>query len=138
MNIEFSWVPTLTVYDEALDNQHKQLLNQVNELIKTVLEEEIDFTTVKKVLGFLDDYTETHFRDEEHYMEKHNYPHLTEHRALHEQFKERYIKLKAKLLASEKVENITFDLENELARWWVDHIGKADKQYAEYIRAHEQ
>jgi hypothetical protein len=28
------------------------------------------------------------------------------------------------------------DLEVHLGRWWIDHIGGADKDYATYVREH--
>ncbi len=136
MNIEFEWNPSLSVNDETLDNQHKQLLKQVNKLIKSVLDASPKTETIKEAFTFLDAYIEYHFQEEEYYMKKHEYPDIVAHIALHDGFSKRYKELKAKIVTQNFEELNPIDLEIQLARWWVDHIGNADKQYAEYIRVH--
>lgn len=136
MNVQFSWNASMSVGDEKLDDQHKHLLKQVNTLLEALTGEKNDPAVIERTLGFLDRYIEEHFADEERYMEEHRYPHLEQHRALHVEFVERYEEMKRRLHASTSVDGILIDLEVHLGRWWIDHIGGADKDYAAYIRAH--
>ena len=46
------------------------------------------------MLDFLDDYTKQHFRDEEAYMAKINYPDLEQQKTAHKKFVEELSKLK--------------------------------------------
>ncbi|MDQ5902387.1 MAG: hemerythrin [Patescibacteria group bacterium] len=134
MNIQFTWTPALSVGDDKLDNQHKQLLEQVNALLDALAGGQNNLIVIEQVLKFLDQYIDEHFVDEERYMEEHQYPHLVEHRALHAQFIERYTHMKERIYTFESVDGMLIDLEVHLGRWWIDHIGGADKDYAAYIR----
>ena len=136
MNIQFTWTPALSVGDKKLDNQHKQLLEQVNALLDALAGGQNNLIVIEQVLKFLDQYIEEHFADEEHYMEEHQYPRLAEHRALHTQFIERYTHMKERIYTFESVDGMLIDLEAHLGRWWIDHIGGADKDYAAYVRTH--
>ena len=69
-------------------------------------------------------------------MEEHQYPHLEEHRALHAKFIERYMQMKERIYTFASVDEMLIDLEVHLGRWWIDHIGGADKDYAVHIRSH--
>lgn len=136
MSNHFDWVSALSVYDDNLDRQHQQLLEQVNKLLDAVLLESTQPSLPQDIIAFLDHYIDTHFADEERYMQEHGYPGFDEHRALHQQFITRYAKLKNTIAAPGSIESKVLALENHLARWWIDHIGTADKHYAEWIRSH--
>ena len=136
-NIRFTWEPSLSVGDEKLDGQHQQLLKQVNLLLEAISGGKNNLLAIGESLKFLDHYIDEHFLDEEMYMQKHQYPQFEEHRALHVEFITRYSEMKNRVLAFDSADKILLDLENHLARWWIDHIGKADKQYAKYIETHE-
>ena len=135
-DIRFTWEPSLSVGDEKLDNQHKQLLNQVNSVLEAIAGGKNNLLAIGESLKFLDRYIDEHFLDEEQYMQAHQYPRFEEHRALHVEFIARYSEMKSRVLAFDSTDKVLLDLENHLARWWIDHIGKADKDYAQYVKAH--
>ncbi len=116
MNFEFGWETTLSVDNERLDNQHRELLSQVNKLINLFVKESANQTTVNEAATFLDDYIKTHFRDEEAYMESYGYPHLDAHRASHAHFIENYLALRKRMLVPEPDEKLIFDLEHHLVQ----------------------
>ncbi|MDQ5976704.1 MAG: hemerythrin [Patescibacteria group bacterium] len=134
MNVQFTWDASMSVGDEKLDAQHQHLLEQVNSLLDALAGGKNNLIVIEQVLGFLDRYIEEHFTDEEHYMEEHQYPRLEEHRALHVGFIERYKQMKGRIYTFASVDEMLIDLEVHLGRWWIDHIGGADKDYAAYIR----
>lgn len=136
MNVQFTWDTSMLVGDDKLDNQHKHLLEQVNSLLEALAGGKNNLIVIEQALGFLDRYVEEHFTDEERYMEEHQYPHLEEHRALHAKFIERYMQMKERIYTFASVDEMLIDLEVHLGRWWIDHIGGADKDYAVHIRSH--
>ena len=136
MNVQFAWNVSMSVNDKKLDDQHKQLLEQVNSLLKALAGGKNNLIVIEQTLGFLDRYIEEHFADEERYMEEHQYPRLEEHRALHAGFTERYKQMKERIYTFASVDEMLIDLEVHLGRWWIDHIGDADKDYAAYVREH--
>lgn len=44
--------------------------------------------------------------------------------------------MKERIYTFDSVDGMLIDLEAHLGRWWLDHIGGADKDYAIYVRAH--
>lgn len=136
MNVQFTWDTSMSVGDDKLDNQHKHLLEQVNSLLEALAGGKNNLIVIEQALGFFDRYVEEHFTDEERYMEEHQYPHLEEHRALHAKFIERYMQMKERIYTFASVDEMLIDLEVHLGRWWIDHIGGADKDYAVHIRSH--
>ncbi len=136
MNVQFAWNVSMSVNDKKLDDQHKQLLEQVNSLLEALAGGKNNLIVIEQTLGFLDRYIEEHFADEERYMEEHQYPRLEEHRALHAGFIEHYKQMKERIYTFASVDEMLIDLEVHLGRWWIDHIGGADKDYAAYVREH--
>jgi hemerythrin-like metal-binding protein len=136
MNVQFAWSASMSVNDKKLDDQHKQLLEQVKSLLEALAGGKNNLIVIEQVLGFLDRYIEEHFTDEERYMEEHQYPRLEEHCALHSKFIERYKQMKERIYTFASVDEMLIDLEVHLGRWWIDHIGGADKDYATYVREH--
>ena len=126
----------MSVNDKKLDDQHKQLLEQVNSLLEALAGGKSNLIVIEQTLGFLDRYIEEHFTDEERYMEEHQYPRLEEHRALHSKFIEHYKQMKEQIYTFASVDEMLIDLEVHLGRWWIDHIGGADKDYAAYVHEH--
>lgn len=136
MDIQFTWTPALSVGDEKLDQQHHQLLEQINKLLNAIVAGKDNLLVIGNTLEFLDQYIDAHFADEERYMQEHQYPGLEAHHKLHTQFIEQYSSIRARMLAFDSPEKVLVDLEQHLGRWWIDHIGVADKEYAEYVRTH--
>lgn len=135
--IQFEWTPELSVGDDELDAQHKRLLHQVNILLEAIFQKESP-EVVTDALGFCDEYISEHFTAEEQYLRDHGYPHMEEHVALHDGFRRRYAEMKEKLKIEGASENLLHELENDLARWFIVHIGTEDKKYAAHISAASQ
>lgn len=68
------WTPALSVGVENIDSQHKIWFEKADQLFEAGKPE----NPVAQMFDFLDDYTKMHFRDEEAYMTKINYPEIDE------------------------------------------------------------
>ena len=71
--------------DESIDAQHQELITRINELHRACLagtaREEL-----LKLLGFLGEYAQSHFRHEEEVMQQHQCPIRGRNKAAHVQF----------------------------------------------------
>ena len=83
--VKIEWNERLSVGDELIDGQHKQLLKKLNDLSKSIEKGE-GIETVNRTLDFMIDYTNFHFNTEENRMKKEKYPELEYHRDQHQEF----------------------------------------------------
>lgn len=91
----FEWADDLVIDDGALDEDHKQLIELVNELhTATSLGQGQD--VVGDVMDRLVTYTEQHFSREEHIMATARYARLDEHKQLHQKLIDQLHALQAK------------------------------------------
>ncbi|MBU0675988.1 MAG: hemerythrin family protein [Proteobacteria bacterium] len=117
------------------DVQHHQLLDQINELIRLVVSEERDEKGFNKVVNFVIQYCNNHFKIEEAYMTSHGYPRAKNHIAAHHQF----IRDMKKLLSMEGENNKekSQELLSSLMEWFVTHVLETDKYLAQFILKHK-
>ena len=77
------------------------------------------------------DYTNYHFRFEENYMDKINYPALKEHRRLHKNFDTKIYDYYNELLQGGFV--LGSELISVLKNWLIDHILVEDKKFCLFL-----
>ncbi len=123
----WSWSPSLSIGIDVIDNQHKRIVEYLNELDDANVTRDRD--KVSHVLMGLMDYTKTHFTFEESLLEKSGYPLSDSHRKVHETFVSHMNNYKAR---HDRGEDITRQLMSELRIWLTNHIKKDDADYAPY------
>jgi hemerythrin len=130
------WAAHLQTNVSAIDTQHKDLINYINDLLamgaKAASKEEIE-----KSLLFLGNYVVKHFSDEEKLQAAIRYPKYEQHCSLHREFIETY----KEFLADYKAGGISPDrfmsqINKAVIHWVVHHIQSADADIAQYIKAH--
>ncbi len=126
------WTSDLSVGVAALDEQHKQLLSIINDLIDHE-DETIHSETVSSAFGRLISYTRQHFALEEEVMRTHAFPGFNEHRARHIAFTENLIDM---MLGFDKM--TMQDLIEFLVDWFDNHIRHDDQDYAEFFARSSQ
>lgn len=126
---KFNWEDSLSVGVDAMDDQHKVLINGINELMEV-----IDTASNEEILkrySALGDFVVKHFTDEEAFMESIGYEGLASHKIIHE-----------KLLAqlgdfAKEIEAGTLDsnkLFQFLQFWLKSHIMGIDTKYGEVAK----
>lgn len=117
-----------------IDTQHRELIDRVNRLSAAAEGGRGEVTAVQ-TLGFLKDYTELHFLDEEKLQGENAYPLLEAHRGQHNEFRRAIDELK-EMLDEEEGPGPAFvaAVKLNLEEWLVKHIMIWDKQLAEYLR----
>jgi len=127
----FQWNPSLSVGLSDIDEQHKKLLNLINDLHEAMKQGKAK-QALMGVATALRDYVNTHFSHEEKLMRRYDYPDLPAHLKLHETFVAKLVKLEEDM-AKDILPAVT--VARYLTDWYLDHIGKVDMKYAEHIRA---
>ncbi|NPA45574.1 MAG: hemerythrin family protein [Chlorobi bacterium] len=126
-----NWDEHYSVGYKIFDDQHKQLVEMINELYAAFLSGEAlekAPAIVSKMVG----YTDSHFKSEEKYFDKYNFPFAEEHKAIHRSFVEKALELKNGL-ESGKV-TVSYDIMNFLRQWLIEHIMGEDQKYKEFFK----
>lgn len=126
------WNPALSVNVKQFDDQHKKLVNMVNNLhdaMKIGKGNEV----LGKILDGLISYTASHFADEERLMGTHAYPAISSHKAEHEKLVKQVLELQQKFKAGQPI--LTNTVMQFLKDWLVKHIQGDDKKYGVYFNS---
>lgn len=126
---KFFWNDALSVGNAQIDKEHKKLFEIYNELVEFV-ELKQDRKKFAEILSKMTDYSLTHFKREEIYMERISYPKLAEHKDYHMNYIYRVAMYNVSLLDSEPPE--PQEIIGFLERWWVNHIMNNDIEYERY------
>lgn len=125
-----AWKDEYSVGIDSIDQQHKKLINLINQLQTAV-----DFSTgeefEREALDELVAYTKTHFTFEEGLMEDNGYPDFEPHKAQHAKM----IKKVEEVLAGYEQDRDTA-MKNAslfLKDWLINHINGTDKEYSSYL-----
>ena len=124
------WSPTFSVKVKKFDDQHKKLVELVNQLHDAMKSGEGN-TVLGVVLQSLISYTSTHFADEEKMMQANGYPDLAKHKAIHQELVKQVLDLQQKYQAGNAV--LTMTVLSFLKDWLVKHIQGEDKRYGQYF-----
>ncbi|MDR0454266.1 MAG: bacteriohemerythrin [Deferribacteraceae bacterium] len=143
-----TWNDTLSVKITKFDEEHKELVKMINNLHDTVTYAQ-GFEVVSRTLKELVNYTQTHFKHEEEFLQKCNYSELEAHKEEHRKFVAKITMLWCAITLSSNdvdrgfVEQI-FDFQRKYSRelnssaaylqdllgsWLVNHVRKADMKY---------
>ena len=124
----WKWDSSLSVGIDVIDEQHRCIVDYINELDEARLEK--DPEKVTKVLVSLVDYTITHFAFEEELMSNAGYPLSAPHKRVHEGFIAHISNYKSQ---HEKGHDIVRKLMSELQLWLTNHIQNEDKHYVRSV-----
>lgn len=111
-----------------IDEQHRGLISTINSLY-FYTQAGIDDLSIKPILMMLQQYTDIHFKTEEAFLKKANYPDIKEHINLHRKLAENTKKISLDNSMEQDPENILKFLKN----WWLGHIKKEDRKYLPYL-----
>ncbi len=124
------WKDEYSVGIEEMDNDHKKLLNLINQL-QTAVHYYTGKEFEEKALDELVDYTKTHFKKEEKLLEDNGYADLEAHKVQHEEF---IAKVNEFLEQYKKDSEVTvIDTLEFLKDWLIKHINGTDKEYGKIL-----
>lgn len=125
-----TWSEEYAIGLGSVDAQHQGLFSAINELwdaIWTSIEKGTTPENIDAVMARLEEYTISHFDEEEALMAARGFAGIDAHRAEHEIFKTKIREEKAKIQASHMP---SAELAVFLNQWLAHHIKEMDRQYA--------
>ena len=117
------------------DFQHRQLI-ELAEKIKKAKTDKKDQNLFRYTLAFLAMYVNHHFKLEEEYMQKYDYPDLAVHQKEHQSFVKEFKEFKED--NKEYSEAGINDLLTRISEWILSHILENDQKLGEYILRFER
>lgn len=128
-----AWRRQLSVGQPAIDEDHKHLIEYLNELDAALGASRFQPIRVAKILVKLLEYTKEHFAREERIMQIVHYPRYEEHVALHREAVRKVSELSSRFSVEPTHENAE-KLYKFTADWLVRHIIMVDTQLTPYVR----
>jgi len=125
----------LRINIEAIDEQHKTLIDYINNLM-AMGSRAVNKSDIEKSLQFIGNYAIKHFSDEEALQKKNKYPQYEQHRMHHIEFVESYQKLVENYKKMGASTDIMLQLNRTVIAWVSNHIQVEDVNFAKYIRNH--
>ena len=130
----YKWDSSLETGYEKVDNQHKQLIAAVNNLMDASASGKGD-QAVMETLDFLTGYAIKHFMDEEKLQVQFNYPDYLNHKRLHDDFKAYVGKLVGRVKKDGPTEEIINEVSASIGAWLLNHIKGDDFRMAAFVKA---
>ncbi|MBF0435113.1 MAG: bacteriohemerythrin [Magnetococcales bacterium] len=129
----FSWSNQLSVNIREMDQQHRRLVDLVNEVYRAVRSGEIQ-RCMDTVLPELVSYTVKHFKEEEELFAGNGYPETAKHKEMHVKLVNRVGEF-LKRLQQGGDRAVALELLGFLKSWLVEHIMGTDAKYGKFLNA---
>ena len=117
---------------EAIDAQHKQLINLTNDLyLACISKNDVLFSAFKDAMGKMVAYVNFHFNMEIKLMKAINFPGQADHKKMHDKLIENIVNAANDFKEGKKL--VANKFVHTLIDWICSHIAIYDKQYAIFI-----
>jgi len=116
-----------------IDEQHRVLLNKVNDLIE-MGPQAFSSEEIQKTLDLLGNYVIEHFADEEELQIQCGYPEYETHKKQHQDFIEELTKVKNKYPSEGITFQFVLNLMKMITTWALKHIADSDVAFGRYYR----
>jgi len=126
------WKERMSVGVEAIDNDHRKLVDLLNQLHDLMRGTRTD-VSAQQIVHELVKYTEYHFHCEERLMRLARYPEYEAHVRLHEDLKKRILVFEEKLQSQKNTDAILLPLFDFLSDWLMRHILREDMKFRPYM-----
>lgn len=127
----FEWAEDMIIDHGAIDEDHKKLVDLVNEL-HTATSVGKGHEVIEKIMMDLMTYTKEHLQREEQIMASINFPNLERHKLGHQQFSEKLTTLQTQFEAGSII--VASQLSTVLRDWLSLHIRRSDKEIKVFLQ----
>ncbi len=127
------WTDDFSVKVEKIDLQHKKLVEMINELYESMFAKKEQILQIE-IGEKMVDYADYHFKTEEEFMQKTNFPGYASHKIEHEKFVKKALEIKERL--DKKGLVLSIEIMEFLKQWLKHHILSTDKKYSEHFNSH--
>jgi len=126
------WSDAYSVNIAAIDEQHKGLVDLINQLHSAMLRRQSG-EVLGAILDELGTYVERHLSYEEELLRRYDFPGLAEHEAKHRDLRERVSEFRKDHASGRMVP--TTALIDFLRKWLSEHILGTDRLYADFLNS---
>ena len=130
----YQWDSSLETGYEKVDNQHRQLIKALNNLIEASSDGKGD-VAVMETLEFLTSYAVKHFADEEQLQIEYKFPDYLNHKRIHEGFKTTVTELVQRVNKEGPTKPIINEVSSTVGAWLLNHIRGDDFRMAAFVKA---
>lgn len=129
----FKWTENLSVNNDLIDSDHKQLIDLINKLFGAISSGQGN-AVLGEILSELISYTENHFHREEELMQQIGYADFERHKAAHDKLMAEVRELQARFAAGLVVSPMS--VFNFLGDWLFKHIKACDVHLGAAVGKH--
>lgn len=126
------WTSDLSVGDEEIDAQHREIFRRVARLIEGAQRGEPE--ELAGLVQYLHEYAVTHFGAEEGRMRGARYPELARHKAEHDRFLSDLLAIGRELDRSGPGAFLSLRVNHWLLGWVKEHVSVTDAALAAFLR----
>jgi hemerythrin len=126
------WSENFSVSHAEIDNQHKELIAIIEELVTIISTEDYSYINIVEIVSRLENYIKVHFDYEEKLMLQYSYPYIEEHTKLHNDL--RYRIHTTNVFDLETPQDFYGDTLNYLVGWLSNHIMQVDKKLGLFMK----
>jgi hemerythrin len=131
--VKVKWDKSLSVGIKLIDEQHKMLIQRLNDL-EDACSKDVDAQKVMKTLNFLIEYTDLHFSTEEKHMTSLKYPGLKDHRKKHGEFRAVLDGLLDDFNEEGGTQPLVESIDRFMVNWLVEHIKGTDVEFGRFLK----
>ncbi len=128
----YTWSKDLETGNRMIDQQHKQLVQCINELMDACSQGR-GRDKIIETMQFLQNYTEKHFGDEETLQQRYKYPDYVNHKKYHETFKKTVADILTELKTKGPSVALVAKVNTSIGSWFINHIKREDTKVAKHI-----
>lgn len=125
------WKDIFSVNVKEFDEQHKKLIEMINELHDAIKKGQ-GRVAIAAVMEGMIDYALTHFANEERYMYLFHFPGYNEHKLEHDAFVDKVVDFQ-KMMGHEENPAFSLEIMEFLENWLVKHIQVIDRRYGPFL-----
>lgn len=128
------WSDTLSVGVKQIDDQHKALIQAVNDLFEACSEGK-GRQKIADTMEFLQNYVVMHFGEEEKLQQCCGYPDYSNHKKLHTEFINAFLGYKKQLETEGPTISLVAKFNSFVSNWLIFHISKEDKKIGQFMKS---
>jgi hemerythrin len=128
-----AWRDEMATGNADIDNQHRELLRKVDDLLKACRERRMR-DEIAPLVWFLKRYARKHFRDEERLQLESGFPGYPEHKAEHDAFYQEVQNLEKRYAQDGATTVLIVESVHMMCEWLHTHFNQMDRVLVEFLR----
>jgi hemerythrin len=120
----------MSIHIDELDRQHRKMADMINELYEAI-ESKKNKELLAQLLIKLVHYTRHHFKTEERYFDKYEYPETAAHKIEHDQLRAKVASLDESYYSGGRM--LTGEAMALLNEWISSHTAVTDRRFGEFM-----